>query len=71
MMFDALRPSYNAITGQLSPNTSTAEDNSYTWVDFTSNGFKLRFTGLVTNASGGTYVYASFAEFPFQYARAA
>ena len=39
-------------------------------VDLLSNGFKLRSTQSAHNASGVTYIYAAFAEAPFQYARA-
>ena len=35
--------------------------------DFLSNGFKLRGSGTGTNASGGTYIFAAFAESPFSY----
>ena len=35
-------------------------------VDFLSNGFKLRATGSYQNTSGATYIYAAFAENPFQ-----
>jgi len=36
-------------------------------VDFLSNGFKIRntFTGM-NGSSGDTYIYAAFAENPFQ-----
>ena len=34
-------------------------------IDFLSNGFKIRDGGGWTNQSGGTYVYAAFAENPF------
>jgi hypothetical protein len=35
------------------------------FLDFLSNGFKLRGTGADINASGGTYIYMAFAENPF------
>ena len=38
--------------------------------DILSNGFKQRGTGVSMNASGGTYVYAAFAEAPFKYVNA-
>jgi hypothetical protein len=38
--------------------------------DLLSNGFKWRVTDGNVNANGGTYVFAAFAESPFQYARA-
>ena len=66
VLFDTSRNTYNVTTGQINPNTSAAEDNSYTWLDILSNGFKCRVGLLGTNASGGTYIYAAFAENPFQ-----
>ena len=36
-------------------------------VDILANGFKVRNSGLSTNASGGTYIYAAFADVPFYY----
>lgn len=41
-------------------------------IDILSNGFKLRYAdaGGYTNYSTWNYVYAAFAENPFQYARA-
>jgi hypothetical protein len=39
-------------------------------MDYLSNGFKLRNTATGSNASGGTYIFAAFAESPFKYARA-
>jgi len=34
------------------------------FVDFLSNGFKLRTTGTAVNGNGGTYIYMAFAEQP-------
>lgn len=68
---DTSRSTYNAADSVLNPNSSAAEQNGggYT-TDVLSNGFKLRNSGGQTNASGGTYVYACFAESPFKYANA-
>jgi len=61
---------YNIVNGFLYPNSSAAEGVA-DGLDFLSNGFKVRRAGTTdTNASGGTYIYAAFAEFPFKYARA-
>ena len=61
---------YNVVNGFLYPNSSAAEAAA-DGLDFLSNGFKVRRAGTTdTNASGGTYIYAAFAEFPFKYARA-
>jgi hypothetical protein len=45
-------------------------DFTYASFDFVSNGFKLRATDGAMNASGGTYIYACFAENPLRYANA-
>jgi hypothetical protein len=34
--------------------------------DFLSNGFKVRRSGVDVNKSGGTLIWAAFAENPFQ-----
>jgi hypothetical protein len=71
-ILDTARNTYNAVNSYLMPNSSSAEDsnNSTVNTDFVSNGFKLRATTDALNASGGTYVYACFAESPFAYSRA-
>jgi hypothetical protein len=54
----------------LRPNTSDAETGGadrFALGDILSNGFKLRYFDSSTNASGGTYIYAAFAEMPFRY----
>ena len=57
----------NTITQYLTANKNEAVKNAVAayYIDFTSSGFKLRGTGSETNASGGTYIYAAFAEAPF------
>jgi len=78
-IMDSSRHTYNvppADATKLQPNLSDAEGtglaNTAT-IDFLSNGFKIR----TTNTAGGeisfgtrTYIYAAFAENPFQFARA-
>jgi len=63
---DNKRPgSYNPIDGSLHSNATAAEDTaSDFFIDFTSNGFKLRDDDTQLNGSY-TYVYAAFAEAPF------
>jgi hypothetical protein len=69
-IFDTARDSFNATKLGLLPNSSQA-DGTYTgWGDVTSNGFKIRRTDAAWNTSGGTYIFAAFAESPFKYARA-
>jgi hypothetical protein len=67
---DSSRDTYNTETNALYPNLSNAESSGYP-CDFLANGFKLRSgTDTDRNASGGTYIYAAFAENPFTIARA-
>jgi hypothetical protein len=70
-IFDTARDTYNVAGRTLYPNLSNAEDDytSLTPVDILSSGFKLRTTS-VWNTSATNYIYAAFAESPFQYARA-
>ena len=73
MLRDAVRDTYNNLSKTLSPFATSAESAyAANEIDFLSNGFKLRHgtaTGY-SNASGGTYIFAAFAETPFKYARA-
>jgi hypothetical protein len=72
MIYDAVRNTYNAVNNQLYPNYSSAEysADSRWYVDFVSNGFKLRGTDALLNGNGSTYIYAAFAENPFKYSLA-
>lgn len=70
---DTTRGPYNVFgIEELYPNSSAAEGGVGTanFIDALSNGFKLRNTGSGVNASGGTYIYAAFAENPFTISRA-
>jgi hypothetical protein len=60
---------YNVADGLLFPNLSSAE-STFATMDFLSNGFKLRAASSDINTSSATYIYAAFAESPFNYARA-
>ena len=69
---DSVRSVSNPVQNNLFPDISLAEqiggaDRNY---DFVSNGFKLRGDNTGTNGSGGTYIFAAFAESPFKNARA-
>jgi len=68
-IFDNKRLGYNVDNNSTYANRSVAESTA-DLVDITSNGFKLRSTDASVNASGSTYIYAAYAENPFQYARA-
>jgi hypothetical protein len=72
-LMDTVRTPANPQNAQLWPNFSTAESNpvasSRQW-DALSNGFKIRGDNAAINFSGATYIYAAFAEMPFNYSRA-
>jgi hypothetical protein len=69
VIYDSVRLTYNASNVELYANSSGAEvvDDP---IDILSNGFKIRTTGSGVNSSGNTYVFAAFAESPFNYSRA-
>jgi hypothetical protein len=71
-IFDAARSGYNGIMPRLQAESSNQEDwaGALNFIDILSNGFKVRVAGTTTNNSGTNYIYAAFAEHPFQYARA-
>jgi hypothetical protein len=50
--------------------TDVEGTTAWTYIDFTSNGFKLRGTDTTTNGDGDTYIYAAFAEAPAKYSLA-
>jgi hypothetical protein len=56
---------YNPASVYIRASDSVGEASGL-FIDFLSNGFKLRNTGGWTNASGGTYIYMAFAENPFK-----
>ena len=63
---DSKRDPFNPVQGHLAPNLSAAEaDSSNYYVDFLSNGFKIRNSLTVWNESGSSIVYMAFAEAPF------
>ena len=65
-IFDNARNPYNVVTERLRANIQNAEVNS-TFMDFVSNGVKLRNTSGGYNSSDDLFVYLCFAESPFQY----
>lgn len=68
-IFDNVRKSVNdGDQRMLSANTSDIEGTGWP-IDFLSNGFKNRYAGA-TNNSGVTYIFAAYAESPFQTANA-
>jgi hypothetical protein len=57
---------FNGDPKTLQANTNTSEASIGTWsIDNLSNGFKIRESNAAINASGGTYIYACFAQNPF------
>jgi hypothetical protein len=68
-MMDSSRSLYNQANAMLLADTSAAEVTNQAVIDFCSNGFVLR-SNPTFNANGVTYVYAAFAENPFNTARA-
>jgi len=71
VIFDTARKSINDSNRTiLFAEASTAETTDANPTDIISSGFKVRNTGTGGNASGGTYIFAAFAESPFKYARA-
>jgi hypothetical protein len=71
-VFDGIRNPFNLTDLTLRANLSDAEAQaSATVLDINSNGFKMRGTSSsFINLSTATYVWAAFAESPFQYSRA-
>lgn len=69
LIYDTSRDTYNQTNNLLRVNTSQAETTSGE-IDILSNGFKYRGSSTnadyVTNVSGATYIYATFAENPFK-----
>jgi hypothetical protein len=63
-LLDNKRLGFNPSNSELYADSSEVE-NTVTKLDILSNGFKLRTTSTTQNASGGTYIYAAFAENPF------
>jgi len=71
ILFDSSRDTYNVTNLNLRANTSGAESTqSANYLDFLSNGFKIRGTSAGTINASQTYVYAAFAENPFKYSLA-
>jgi hypothetical protein len=62
---DNKRNGYNVIAPRLETSTSDSEYTNLSWVDFVSNGFKIRSSDGAFNTSGNTYIYMAFAENPF------
>jgi hypothetical protein len=68
-IMDNKRPSNNLVNKYLYANTSDSEADANI-CDFCANGFKIRYNYAGINQNGATYIYAAFAEHPFQSSRA-
>ena len=71
IILDTSRNASNVMSTGLNANDALADNSgSYYYTDCLSNGIKLRNSYAGLNASGGTYIYAAFAENPLKYANA-
>jgi hypothetical protein len=71
-IYDSARNTYNVEKDGLLANTSGAEADfgSQYYLDFLSNGFKIKGNGSGFNGSGETIIFMAFAENPFKYSLA-
>jgi hypothetical protein len=68
---DQRAANFNPASGNLYPNLTAAEDTgSGAFIDFLSNGFKVRGSNFSVCGSGNTIIFAAFAENPFKNANA-
>ena len=68
---DSSRNTYNVANAALYPNLSNAESTTNVQYDLLSNGFKVKDGASGDdNLNGATYIYAAFAENPFNYSLA-
>lgn len=71
VIWDSKRGPYNVIDKSIYPSSSDGDQTgSAQYVDFLSNGFKLRQTHNSFNGSNDIHVYFAIAEQPFKYANA-
>jgi hypothetical protein len=64
VILDSDRNTFNVMDNYLLPNSNGAEASA-DFLDFTSNGIKIRNTFTSSNNSGSNYIYLAFAENPF------
>ena len=64
LVIDTSRQAYNVQGPYLLANTADAETTGTTVFDILSNGFKMR-SATTLNTNAATYIYAAFAENPF------
>ena len=64
-VYDTTRQTYNVYGPNFRANRNYAEQDDDRY-DLLSNGFKVRTSSIANNANSTTYIYAAFAENPFQ-----
>jgi len=64
-ILDNKRDTYNVADSRVFADSNGNESTSTDVGDFLSNGFKIRTTAGTWNDSGGSYMYAAFAQSPF------
>ena len=69
-IWDSARNTFNVMNDMIQADLPATEVPGTTNIDFLSNGFKPRFTSSNWNGTGGTYIFAAFAEVPSKYALA-
>ena len=65
VIFDNKRDVDNVLIHRLHPNTTAGDNTSRNYIDFYSNGFKMRNTDADHNQTGETMVYMAIAESSF------
>jgi hypothetical protein len=67
LVYDSSRDTYNVTQNNLRANTNDAESTqTANYLDFLSNGFKIRGSSAGSINPSQTVIYAAFAENPFQ-----
>jgi hypothetical protein len=74
-MWDNARSTYNVNNHVIEADATNAGDGvewtaAWTYIDFLSNGFKIRGNDTETNSDGSTYIFAAWADTPFKTATA-
>ena len=69
-MCDSSRSPVNPITNRLDASDFIEEIETFTSMDFLSDGFKIRTSNGQINTSGGSFIFSAFAESPLKYANA-
>ena len=65
-VWDNKRSTFNVTDDIIYANLTNSEAaNNANGLDFVSNGFKIRASGDLFNANGGSYIFMAFAESPF------